>query len=118
MQNLLFHNKGRVRGSTTIANPDVTKPFIVDFDASDFNIGSMRLQTVMPGVEQQVLYFSRTMSKTERKSAVIHKEMLALIESLRHFRCYILGIKCTLPTDYCASQWLKTFKETFAQVAR
>ena len=53
-----------------------------------------------------------------RKYAVTCKEMLALVDSLRHFRCYILGRKFKVLTDLSALKWLKTFKEPVGQVAR
>ena len=44
--------------------------------------------------------------------------MLALFDSLRHFRCYILGNKFKVRTDHSALQRLKFFKEPVGQVAR
>ena len=44
--------------------------------------------------------------------------MLALVDLLRHFRCYILGRKFTVCSNHSALQWLKTFKEPVGQVAR
>ena len=63
-------------------------------------------------------YFSRTLSKPERKYAVTHKEMLSFVDSLRYFRCHILGRKFKFRTDHSALQWLKTFKEPVSKVAR
>ena len=42
--------------------------------------------------------------------------MLALVEALRHFRCYRLGNKFKVRTDHSALQWLRTFKEPVGQV--
>ena len=99
----------------TLAYPDFIKPFIVDCDESDFGIGGVLLQTVRPGGEQPVSYFSSSLSKPERKYAVTCKEMLALVDSLRHFRCYILCRKFKVRTDHNALHWLKTFKESVGQ---
>ena len=110
--------KAAFADTITLAYPDFSKPFIVDCDASDFGIGGVLSQIVRPGVEQPVSYFSRTLSKPERKYAVTRKEMLALVESLKHFRCYILGRKFKVRTDHSALQWLRTFKEPVGQVAR
>ena len=46
------------------------------------------------------------------------KEMLALVDSLRHFHCYTLGRKFKVRTHHSALQWLRTFKEPVGQVAR
>ena len=101
----------------TLAYPDFTKPFTVDCDASDFGIGGV-LSQEYNGVEQPIAYFSRSLSKAERKYAVTRKEMLGLVDSLRHFRCYVLGKKFRVRTDHSALQWLRTFKEPVGQVAR
>ena len=44
--------------------------------------------------------------------------MLALVDSLRHFSCYVLGRKLKDLTDNSALQWLRTFKEPVGQMAR
>ena len=110
--------KVAIKDIITLSYPDFTKPFIVDCDASDFGVGGVLSQVVRPGVKQPVSYFSCTLSKPERKYAVTRKEMLALVDSLRHFRCYILGRKFKVRTDHSALQWLTTFKEPADQVAR
>ena len=102
----------------TLAFPNFSKPFILDTDASDMGIGVVLSQLNKSNVEQPVAYYSRSLSKAERKYAVTRKEMLALIDSLRHYRCYLLGKKFTVRTDHSALQWLRTFKEPVAQVAR
>ena len=102
----------------TLAYPDFSKPFIVDTDASDVGIGAVLSQLNNSNVEQPLAYYSRSLSKPERKYAVTRKEMLALVDSLRHFRCYLIGKKFKVRTDHSALQWLRTFKEPVGQVAR
>ena len=77
----------------TLAYPNFSKDFTVDTDASDFGIGAVISQLNENGVEQPIGYYSRSLSKAERKYAVTRKEMLALVEALHHFRCYLLGQK-------------------------
>ena len=96
--------KAAFKDTITLSYPDFTKPFIVDCDASDFGIGGVLSQLIRPGVEQAVLYFSRTHSTPERKYAVTSKEMLALVDSLHHFRCYILGKTFKVRTEHSALQ--------------
>ena len=85
---------------------------------SDFGIGGVQSQVIKFGVKQPVSYISRTLSKPELKYAVTCKEMFELVDSLRHFCCYIPGRKFKVRTDNSALQWLKTFKEPVGQVAR
>ena len=68
----------------TLAFPDFSKPFILDTDASDVGIGKVLSQLNKSNVEQPVAYYSRSLSKAEQKYAGTRKEMLALVDSLRH----------------------------------
>ena len=102
----------------TLVYPDLSKPFIVDTDASDVGIGAVLYQLTISNVEQPLAYYSRSLSTPERKYAVTCKEMLALVDSRRHFRCYLIGKKFKVRTDHSALQWLRTFKEPVGQVAR
>ena len=90
----------------------------MDCDASDFGIKGVLSQVIRPGVKHLISYFSRTLSEPERKYAVTRKKMLALVDALRDFRCYILGRKFKIWTDHSALQLLRTFKEAVGQVAR
>ena len=81
-------------------------------------IGGVLSQLNKSSVEQPVAYYSHSLSKAERKYAATRKEMLVLVDSLRHYRCYLLGKKFTVRTDHSAIQWLRTFKEPVGQVAR
>ena len=78
----------------------------------------MLSQIVRPGVEHFVLDFSRTLSKPELKYAVIRKEMLAVVDLFRYFRCSIFGRKFKVRTYHSALQLLKTFKKFVGRVAR
>ena len=75
----------------TLAISNFTKPFILDTDGNDVGIGGVLSQLNKSNVEQPVAYYSRSRSKAERKYAVTRKEMLALVDSLRHYRWYLLG---------------------------
>ena len=82
----------------TFKFPNFLRPFIVDTDASDVGIEAVRSQLNEVNVEQPVKYYSRPLSKSERKYAVTRQEMLALVEALRHFRCCLLGKKFKVRT--------------------
>ena len=75
----------------TLKFSNFSRLFIVDIDASDVCIGAVLSQLNKVNVEQPVGYYSRSLSKSERKYAVTRKKMLVLVEAFRHFRCYLLG---------------------------
>ena len=91
---------------------------MLDTDASDQGVGAVLSQVQNDGQERVVAYASRLLSKTERKYSVIHKELLAVVVFLNHFRQYLLGKKFTLRTDHGSLLWLRNFKEPEGQLAR
>ena len=46
------------------------------------------------------MYYSRTLSESERRYDTSNKEMLACIESYKHFRPWIYGGKIEIRTDH------------------
>ena len=95
--------------TVTLAHPNFKKPLTIDTDASDYVIGGILSQTNEHNTEQPVTYFSCALAKPERRYAVTRKEMLVLVDSLKHFQIYILGRKFTVRTDHSALQWRRNF---------
>ena len=97
--------------------PNSHAEFILDTDCSQHSIGAVLSQRTDKG-ERVVAYFSRTLSKTERRYCVTRQELLAMVKSLAHFHVYLYGRKFTLRTDHASLKWLMNFKEPEGQLAR
>ena len=89
--------KAAMMKDPVLALPDITKPFEVQTDASDFALGGVLLQECHP-----VTYESRKLSEAEKNYTAQEKEMLAVIHCLRTWRHYILGSKFLVKTDNSA----------------
>ena len=63
-------------------------------------------------------YFSRTLTKEERRYCVTRRELLAVMAAVRHLKYYICGVAFVVRTDHAALQWLLSFKEPEGQIAR
>lgn len=83
-------------------------PFILDTDASDTAIGAVLSQVHEDG--EHVAYFSRCLSKHERQYCITKKELLAVVEAIKHFHYYLFGTKFLVRTDHGALSWLRRFK--------
>ena len=101
-----------------LAYPDYTKPFVLDTDASNSEIGAVLSQVQENGTECVVAYASRALTRQEQKYCVTRRELLAVVEFTHHFRPYLLGRQFTLRTDHGSLVWLKIFKEPEGQLAR
>ena len=75
---------------------DVSKPVIIQCDASSSGLGAVLLQEGKP-----IEYASRAMTPTERDSyAQIEKEMLAIVFALQRFDTYVYTKDVTVENDH------------------
>ena len=99
-----MHLKHALTHAPVLALPDPTKPFELVCDASGFGIGAVLLQSDRP-----IAYYSRKMVAAERNYVVTEQELLATVEALRVFRCYLLsGQQFNLVTDNKPNTFLET----------
>eukprot|EP00731_Ephydatia_muelleri_P033667 Em0035g4a len=104
--------------SPILAHPDWSKSFILDTDASDCGIGAVLSQVNSDASECVIAYASQSLSRQEQRYCVTRRELLAVVEFVKHFREYLLGRRFTLRTDHGSLVWLKNFKEPEGQLAR
>ena len=92
-------------------------PFILDTDASNWAIGAV-LSQAQQGEERVIAYFSKSLSKPERQYCVTRKELLAVVQAIKHFHHYLYGRPFIVRTDHSALRWLFNFREPEGQIAR
>lgn len=90
----------------------------VHTDASSVGLGAILLQKDEDGKLHPVAYYSRRTSPDESKYHSYDLETLAVVQALKHFRVYLLGIKFKLITDCSAVRATMTKKEINPRVAR
>ena len=100
-----------------LAAPDTELPFVLDTDASGEGVGAV-LSQAWPEGERVVAYYSKALSKAERRYCVTRRELLAVVFAVRHFKYYLCGRPFTIRTDHASLQWLMTFREPEGQLAR
>ena len=91
--------------------------FILDTDASAFGLGAV-LSQVQNGTERVIAYASKALSNSQRQYCTTHRELLAVVVFLKHFRYYLWGRKFTLRTDHASLKWLLNFKDVEGMLAR
>ncbi|KAL2240754.1 UNVERIFIED_CONTAM: Retrovirus-related Pol polyprotein from transposon gypsy [Sesamum indicum] len=77
-----------------LALPDMSKPFMVETDTSDFGLGGVLMQDGHP-----VAIESRKLKDVERRYSVHEKELLAVVHCLRLWRHYLLVSPFVVRTD-------------------
>ncbi|XP_071089199.1 uncharacterized protein [Haliotis cracherodii] len=61
---------------------------------------------------------SKSLNCHERKYCVTRKELLAVVNALKHFHSYLYGQEVLLRTDNAAVSWMCSLKKPTGQVAR
>ncbi|QRW09554.1 Retrotransposable element Tf2 protein [Ceratobasidium sp. AG-Ba] len=74
-----------------LIHPDPDKPFILETDASGIAIGAILSQRGEDGYLHPVAYLSKSYNDAQRNYDTANKELLAIVESLKHWRIYLEG---------------------------
>lgn len=91
--------------------------FILATYAGDFATGSV-LSQIQDGNEKPITHFSKTMSKQERRYFITKKELLVILQSVKHVNYDIYVTRFMIRTDHAALKWLVSFKHPEGQTAR
>ena len=78
-----------------LAYPDPNKPFVIQTDASDKQLGAFILQDNKP-----VAFFSRKLTGAQTRYPIPDKEALSIVETLQEFRPLLFGAQITIRTDH------------------
>lgn len=73
----------------------------IETDTSNFAIGATLLQENDEGrILKPVAYFSRKLKDAQRNYAANERVLLAIVEALKEWRCYVEGLPITIRTDH------------------
>lgn len=82
--------KNRFTAAPILIQPDLSKPFVVEVDASDVGVGAVLSQR-SAGSLQPCAFFSRRLSPAERTYDVGDRELLAIKLALEEWRHWLEG---------------------------
>jgi hypothetical protein len=111
--------KRKLINAPVMAQPDLSKPFTIETDASEWAIGMVLLQMGADGKLHPIAYDGRKLSGAELNYPVQEKELLAIKEALRLWDRYIEnGTQTTIVTDHASLQYLTSTKTYSKRLAR
>jgi hypothetical protein len=83
--------KRRVTTEPVLAHPILTDLFELEVDVSGFAMGAVLLQKKEDGKKHPIAYYSKTLSAAERNYNVYDLELLAIVNTMDHWRPYLAG---------------------------
>jgi transposase InsO family protein len=87
--------KKMVAKEVLLKYPDPNKPFTIETDASDKQIGAVILQDNQP-----IAFHSRKLTGAQSRYPIPDKEALAIVEVLTTYRSLLLGSEICIKTDH------------------
>ena len=105
--------KALLTSAPVLAHPDPAKQYIINTDASGYAVAGVLSQEQADGKVRPVAYYSRKMKDAEKRYDARNKELLAIVEAVSHWRCYVDGSPhaTRILTDHKGLQWLNTAPE-------
>lgn len=88
------HLKEALASSPVLALPDLSKPFTIEADASQFGIGAVLMQDQHP-----IAYISKALSPKNQALSVYDKELLALVHAVGMWHSYLAIRPFVIRTD-------------------
>lgn len=86
---------------------DKRYPIYVSTDASGYAVGAVLEQDDGRG-RRPVAYFSLTLNIHEQRYSIRERELLAVVQAIRHWRCYLYGRPFEVHTDHESLRYLRT----------
>lgn len=95
-----FENcKSNLAHATLLAHPAVDAPLALVTDASSTALGAV-LQQLVKGEWQPLAFFSKKMTRTQQQYSAYDRELLAIYESVKHFKYMVEGRHFAIYTDH------------------
>lgn len=110
--------KIKLCSAPVLVNPNFSKPFIVQCDASAVGVGAVLAQEDSEGIERPIAYMSQKLNKAQRNYTVTELECLAVVQAISKFRAYIEGQEFKVVTDHASLKWLMRQSDLSGRLAR
>ncbi|KAF2883189.1 hypothetical protein ILUMI_22989 [Ignelater luminosus] len=92
--------KQAIAAEQSLVHFDINLPIKLVCDASNVGMGAVLLHIYEDGSEKPIYFASRSLTKTEQKYFLIHKEAAAIYWGISKFYQFVIGRKFILASDH------------------
>ena len=113
--------KRKLISPPVLALPKRGRPYMIDTDASAYQLGATLLQQQDPSKPKEwvpVGYWSKTLNSAEQNYSATERECYSVVWAVTTLRPYIEGQKFTVRTDHDALRWLLTLSDPSGRLMR
>ena len=110
--------KSSLTSPPTLSLPREGRPYAIETDASDSQIGCVLQQSDENGIWHPLGYWSRQLNAAEHNYSATEKEALAIVWAVTHLRPYVERTHFIVRTDHSSLQWLLNISGDNARLVR
>ncbi|KAG1159609.1 hypothetical protein G6F36_014066 [Rhizopus arrhizus] len=99
--------KQLLASAPVLYHPDLSEPFYVATDASNYSIGAVLYQIIDKQI-RHLGFMARALSTSEKNYSTTKRELLAIVFALKKFHPFLWGNPFTLYTDHKALTYIHT----------
>jgi hypothetical protein len=112
--------KSLISSSPVLLMPDMSRPFRIECDASDYALGAVLLQQD-PNYNDEwkpVAFISKKLSSAERNYPTQERELLAILFACRTWHCFVEGSVYEVYTDHRPLQFYNSSNKLSPRLVR
>ncbi len=92
--------KDKLLDTPVLAKANMSKPFVLDTDASASHVGTVLMQYAEHKKPKVIAYFSKKLKPTEIKYSATDREALGIILACKQYHQYLWESRVTIRTDH------------------
>lgn len=112
--------KSLITSAPVLLMPDMSRPFRIECDASDYAVGAVLLQQD-PAYNDDwkpVAFISKKLSDAERNYPTQERELLAILFACKTWRCFVEGTHYEVYTDHRPLKFYKSSSKVSPRLVR
>lgn len=112
--------KSLITSAPVLLMPDMSRPFRIECDASDYAVGAVLLQQdpKCDDAWKPVAFISKKLSDAERNYPTQERELLAILFACKTWRCFVEGSSYEVFTDHRPLQYYKSSSKVSPRLVR